>query len=146
MFESLTQYLDKLEEEGCYGWWRSDRTNDEGEIYRLEMPYVEYCPVVEELIEAVYAFAKEHPEYEMRRYSVVLGRRHLKWSRQGLKAVDVSRADDKTVLCLLMGLIRGEIFYRGAIMEYLDEGVVMTWLKRLRAIDEWRAKRRKNNS
>ena len=97
----------------------------------FEMPYISYSETVSKLIEAVYNFCENNPDYNLYKYNEVLEKNGY---RGELDKVDVSNIDDKCLMALFMALVRGERFCDGLIQKMLEAGVVQKWLKRLREL------------
>ncbi len=100
----------------------------------MHMPYVVYTDVVRRLMNAVYSFCKNNPEYGLNDYLKILednGCRDL-----DINSFDVSNVDDKVVMAMLYGIIRGERFCDGLILDSLKSGAISKLIERLRAIIE----------
>ncbi len=127
-FEELMGLLELLQNDN-YGEWVF-------ETERNQMPYITYSDTVHKLIQAVYNFSDNNPDYDLTNYDKILEDRGLKWSHQILESADVSDMDAQGVMAILMGLVRGERFCSGAILTSLRKGVVQKWLQRLKQISE----------
>ena len=55
-----------------------------------------------------------------------------------MSEADVSNADGKLVMALLVGALRADRFCEGALLGFLKDGSVARWLERLKEIDEGR--------
>jgi hypothetical protein len=97
---------------------------------------VDYSPAVTELMKAVYAFKAEHPDFELTKYEEILNSNGLEWSQRSMSEADVSNADGRLVMALLLGAIRADRFSEGTLLGFLEEGSVLRWLKRLKEIDD----------
>ena len=53
-----------------------------------------------------------------------------------MSEADVSDADGKLVMALLMRAIRAERFSEGTLLGFCEDGSVLRWLKRLKEIDD----------
>ena len=133
MYESLTRLIPGLIEE--YGTLIVDNESKGTMDDPIRMPFVDYSPAVIELEKAVYAFKAEHPDFELTKYEEILNSNGLEWSRQSMSEANVSDADGKLVIALLMGAIRAERFSEGTLLGFCEEGSVLRWLKRLQQID-----------
>lgn len=133
MYESLTRLIPGLIEE--YGTLIVDNESKGTMDDPIRMPFVDYSPAVIELEKAVYAFKAEHPDFELTKYEEILSSNGLEWSRRSMSEADVSDADGKFVMALLMGAIRAERFSEGTLIGFCEDGSVMRWLKRLQQID-----------
>ena len=133
MYESLTRLIPGLIEE--YGTLIVDNESKGTMDDPIHMPFVDYSPAVIELEKAVYAFKAEHPDFELTKYEEILSSNGLEWSRRSMSEADVSDADGKLVMALLMGAIRAERFSEGTLLGFCENGSVLRWLKRLQEID-----------
>ena len=133
MYESLTRLIPGLIEE--YGTLIVDNESKGTMDDPIHMPFVDYSPAVIELEKAVYAFKAEHPDFELTKYEEILSSNGLEWSRRSMSEADVSDADGKLVMALLMGAIRAERFSEGTLLGFCEDGSVLRWLKRLQEID-----------
>ena len=134
MYESLTRLIPRLIEE--YGTLIVDNESKGTMDDPIRMPFVDYSPAVIELEKAVYAFKAEHPDFELTKYEEILSSNGLEWSRRSMSEADVSDADGKLVMALLMGAIRAERFSEGTLLGFCEDGSVLRWLKRLKEIDD----------
>lgn len=134
MYESLTRLIPGLIEE--YGTLIVDNESKGTMDDPIRMPFVDYSPAVIKLIKAVYAFKDENPDFELTKYEEILNSNGLKWSWESMSEADVSNADGKLIMALLMGAIRAERFSEGTLLGFCEDGSVLRWLKRLQAIDK----------
>lgn len=102
----------------------------------IHFPYPKYTEVVNELIDAVYKFEDENPEYELTKYGELLKGRGLEWGQRSMENADVSNMDAQGIMALLMGMVRAERFCDGAIMGMIKSGAVKKWLMRLQELKE----------
>lgn len=135
MYESITHLMSKLYEEE-FGTWIVDRESKGTMDDPIQMPYVSYSPAVSELVKAVYAFVDEHPDYELTNYGEILNSNGLEWSSQSMSGADVSNADGKLIMALLVGALRADRFCEGAFLGFCKDGSVLRWLRRLKEIDD----------
>ncbi|MBR3123930.1 MAG: tyrosine-protein phosphatase [Mogibacterium sp.] len=119
-----------------YGTWIIDHESKGTLDDPIQMPFVGYSRAVNELEKAIYAFVSEHPEYELTEYSEILETNGLKWESRSMSEADVSHADGKLVMALLVGALRADRFCEGALLGFLEDGSVARWLERLKEIDE----------
>lgn len=134
-FEKLVSFLEKLENDS-YGEWIFDREHKGTHDDPSQMPYPSYTDVVFELIQAVYDFSEENPDYDLSNYQELLKNRGLEWEHSILETADVSNMDAQGIMAMLMGLVRGERFCSGVVLSSLSKGVVKKWLQRLKEISE----------
>ena len=134
MYESLTRLIPGLIEE--YGTLIVDNESKGTMDDPIHMPFVDYSPAVTELMKAVYAFKAEHPDFELTKYEEILNSNGLKWSWESMSEADVSNADGRLVMALLLGAIRADRFSEGTLLRFCEDGSVLRWLKRLQEIDD----------
>lgn len=134
-FDKLIGLLEPLENDGV-GEWIIDKEHKGTEDDPIHMPYPMYTEVVNELIEAVYKFEHENPEYELTKYGELLKERGLEWGQRSMENADVSNMDAQGIMALLMGMVRGERFCDGAIIGMIKSGAVKKWLMRLKELKE----------
>ena len=132
-FDRLIDLLEPLEKDSI-GEWIIDKEHEGTEDDPIHMPYLIYTEVVEELIDAVYRFEDENPEYELTRYGEFLKERNIEWNSYSMKNADVSNMDVQGTMALLMGMVRAERFCDGAIMDMIKSGAVGKWLMRLKEL------------
>ncbi|MBR6681788.1 MAG: hypothetical protein IKL40_02255, partial [Clostridia bacterium] len=128
-FEQLTKYI-TLFEKDSFGEWRGGDTNDDV----LTIPYVSYTDAVLDFIHDLHDFAQNNEQYEMRHYREVLDKKGIK-NFSDMKAFDINNADAKTVLCMLMYIVRTDRFIEGTLIRYLKNSYIGTLLIRLKEID-----------
>ena len=135
MYEPLTELMAELSE-GEYGTLIVDSESKENMDDPISMHFVGHSPAVNKLEKAIYAFVKEHPEYELTKYEEILKANGLEWSSHSMGEADVSYADGKLVMALLMGALRADRFSEGTFLGFCEDGSVVRWLKRLKEIDD----------
>ena len=139
-FDRLTKYI-QINEEASSGEWVIDEKNDGTPDHPIHMPYVAYSPVVHDFMTDVYAFVENNKDIELTRYREILEKNGLKWSMASMKQADVSQLDAECVLALIIGAMRADRFSEGTLKHFFDSGTMLTWLKRLKAIDKYRGTR-----
>ena len=109
MHKKLTAYLSTLEADG-FGKWIVD-TESRGTVDApVQMPYVSYSDMTRSFISDVYSFIENHPEKGLNNYQLILEQNNIKWEKQPMQDVDVSKLDEKGVLALIFGAVRAERF------------------------------------
>lgn len=134
-FDKLIGLLEPLETDSV-GEWIIDKEHKGTEDDHIHFPYPKYTEVVNELIDAVYKFEDENPEYELTKYRELLKGRGLEWGQRSMENADVSNMDAQGIMALLMGMVRAERFCDGAIMGMIKSGAVKKWLMRLQELKE----------
>ena len=140
-FKKLTDYIPKLEKIE-YGKVFPEKQTGDGSLERpFQMPYMVYADVVCELEEDVYRFERGNPQYGLARYHSIFEEQGIEWSEESMEKFDVTQAEAKVVLALILGAFRAERFCGGALKSFLEKGCVQKWLKRLEEIDDETIKR-----
>lgn len=134
-FESLTKYIEIFEADE-FGTWIVDRGHRGTREDPIQMPYVSYSESVNDFVDAIYNFMDTHKEYNLNRYEEILVKNGLEWGTRSMEEADVSKLDDKCVMALLMGIVRADRFCEGIILDFLKEGIILKWLKRLAEFDQ----------
>lgn len=134
-FDKLIALLESLQDNN-YGHWVMDNEHTGTQNNPIRPPYLSYSKVVFDLIDAVYDFSKNNPDYNLGHYNKLLEERGLEWNHQSVKSADVYDMDAQGVMALLMALVRGERFCEGSISSALRKGIVQKWLFRLKQISE----------
>lgn len=134
MFESLTEYIPQLNN-SQHGEWIFDTENDGTMEHPFHMPYVDYDEIVMKFVEDIYAFVDEHPEFELTSYSKILEENGIEWGSKSMAAADVSNLDGKSVMALLVGIVRADRFCEGTLLKFLKSDKIIEWLRRLKEID-----------
>ena len=135
MYEGLTSLIDDIKKDS-FGEWIIDTVNDGSSEHPKQFPFVHYSECVRKFEREVYAFDKEHPEYELHNYGYTLESHNIEWGSRSMTIADVTKLSGKTVMALLMGAVRAERFCDGALKAFFEDGTVLKWLERLKEIDE----------
>lgn len=135
MYESLTALLPRLQ--GAeYGKLIIDNKNDGSPEHPIRFPFVAYAPVVDELVKTIYQFVEDHAEMDLRSYKDILEAAGIEWGANAMENADVSLLDGRTVMALLVGILRADRFVDGTLLEFCKNGAIEKWLMRLRKIDQ----------
>lgn len=134
-FEKLTKYIPLLDHADL-GRWVIDEENDGTMEHPIQFPFVAYSKLVSDFIEDVGIFVEENPELHLTRYGEILEACGLEWSSQSMSGAIVEDLDAKVVCALIVGAVRAERFYDGALLNFFKNGGMMRWLHRLREINE----------
>ena len=133
-YEDLTRFIPAIEDDG-FGKWIVDHENDGTPEHPIQFPFVNYSECIREFEHAVYKFDKSHLDMELHNYGAILESNGIEWGTRSMEAADVSKLDARAVIALLLGAIRAERFCDGALLEFLESGAILRWLKRLQEID-----------
>ena len=134
MYESLTCLLPELDASKA-GEWYADKKNNGTREQPIQFPFVVYEKAVNKLVDNIYVFEKEHPEYSLNKYGEILKEQNIEWGTRSMCAADVSSLSGQQVMALLMGAVRAERFCDGALKEFVENGSITKWLERLKEID-----------
>ena len=136
MFSNLTKYLQLLEDDD-FGTLVVDRENDRNQKKTSQMPYVKYSKTVECFVNDVYEFMDDHMDFELNRYGEILEKNGLQWDLKSMSEADVSSLDAQCVMALVMGVIRADRFFEGTLLDFLKDGSICKWLRRLDEIENY---------
>ena len=134
MFDELTAFLSKLQNNDC-GEWIIDRENDGNQEHPIQFPFVAYTHMVKEFTDIVYRFVDEHKDMELNHYYNILAAAGIEWNGKSMENVNAEALDGKTIMALIVGAIRAERFCDGALLDFFKSGCIMRWLLRLQEID-----------
>lgn len=135
MYESLTCLLPELDASKA-GEWYADKKNNGTREQPIQFPFVVYEEAVNKLVDNIYVFEKEHPEYSLNKYGDILKEQDIEWGTRSMCAADVSFLSGQPVMALLMGAVRAERICDGALKEFVENGSITKWLERLKEIDK----------
>lgn len=74
MYKTLTKYLPMIVDDK-FGKWIIDRENDGSKEHPMQFPFVAYSEMVNSLVDDIYSFEREHPEYCLHQYGQILEQR-----------------------------------------------------------------------
>jgi len=134
MFEALTGYL-PLFREARYGGWIIDRENDGSPEHPMQFPYVEYSRAATDFTAEVYRFVEENRSMELTGYRDILNAAGIEWGADSMRNADVSSLDGRTVMAMILGVIRADRFVEGTLLKFLEDGSISKWLSRLYSLD-----------
>lgn len=123
MYESLTSFIPLLKQDNV-GKWVVDRENDGTPEHPIQMPFVGYSRLVYDLIDTLYVFGEEHPEYDFRHYENTLKDSGIVIDEKSMKNADISKLDGKSVLALFIGVTRVDRFCEGTLLNFLKAAVL----------------------
>lgn len=133
-FEVLTKYIPRIKSDSI-GEWIIDQTSDGTAEHPIRMPYINYTELVGRFIDDVYRFEENNKDLEMTRYDDILKENGLQWDVQSMENADVFNLNAKCVLALIMGAVRADRFYEGALSGFFRSGAMLRWLERLHTIE-----------
>ena len=134
-YSALTKYINLLKNDNA-GEWICDKENDGSSERPMHLPFVSYSIAVNNLADDIYKFAKESDEIVPSKYAEILQANGIKWGYDSMMKADASELDAQCILALLIASLRAERFCDGALLEFIKNGAVIRWLKRLQKLDE----------
>lgn len=134
-YSALTKYINLLKNDNA-GEWICDKENDGSSERPMHLPFVVYSITVDKLTDDIYKFAKESDEIVLSKYADILNANGIKWGYDSMMKADASGLDAQCILALLIASLRAERFCDGALLEFIKNGAVIRWLKRLQELDE----------
>lgn len=134
-YSALTKYINLLKNDNA-GEWICDKENDGSSERPIHLPFVIYSITVDKLTDDIYKFAKESDEIVLSKYADILNVNGIKWGYDSMIKADASGLDAQCILALLIASLRAERFCDGALLEFIKNGAVIRWLKRLQELDE----------
>lgn len=134
-YSALTKYINLLKND-IVGEWSCDKENDGSSERPMHLPFVIYSITVKKLADDIYKFAKESDEIVPSKYAEILQANGIKWGYDSMMKADASELDAQCILALLIASLRAERFCYGALLEFIKNGAVIRWLKRLQELDE----------
>lgn len=134
-YSALTKYINLLKNDNA-GEWICDKENDGSSERPIHVPFVSYSIAVNNLTDDIYKFAKESNEIVPSKYAEILQANGIEWGYDSMMKADASVLDAQCILALLIASLRAERFCDGALLEFIKNGAVIRWLKRLQELDE----------
>ena len=134
-YSALTKYINLLKNDNA-GEWTCDKENDGSSKRPIHVPFVSYSIAVNNLADDIYKFAKESDEIVPSKYAEIIQANGIEWGYDSMMKADASELDAQCILALLIASLRAERFCDGALLEFIESGAVIRWLKRLQELDE----------
>ena len=134
-YSVLTKHINLLENDNACKW-SCDKENDGSPKRPMHLPFVVYSITVDKLTDDIYKFAKESDEIVLSKYADILNANGIEWGYDSMMKADASELDAQCILALLIASLRAERFCDGALLEFIKNGAVIRWLKRLQELDE----------
>ncbi|MFD1472085.1 DUF6508 domain-containing protein [Companilactobacillus mishanensis] len=122
-FYDIIKYIPTIEERTSGKW-----LNEKG---LGRHPYYQYEDIIFDFITDVNEFVENNTEINIRDYQEILLISGIEVDIQSFENVDVSKAAEDIVLCLIYAQIKQERLVEGSLSVSLRNGVMLDWLKRL---------------
>ncbi len=97
--------------------------------------FVKYTKIVIQFVDEFYQFSEDHPEYQLKKYDIILKNAGLISGDEEVHGANVESLDEKYILALIMQAIRSDRFCEGSLLSFFNDGSILKWLKRLESID-----------
>ncbi len=134
-YQDLTKFIALLEKEQSYGEWigneamlKARPVDDEGNPLPFVAPYVRYSPVVSQFISEVL-------HYQVPSSGDAAKESAMEYTEYNLLHLDVTAAPANLLVAFVRKIVRNERYRDGVVLEYLENGRILTWLKKLKEID-----------
>lgn len=119
-YTSVTRFLPALSHKSTFGTWH-------------EYFWVSYDHDVEQFQDAVESFFSKQPDWGFYDYLSLL---HANLLSTSLSQADPEDYDARTVMAMVIYIVRGEKFDPGVLLDFLEHGVVQRWLQRLQDTEQ----------
>lgn len=133
-FDILTKYIPLIQTDNI-GKSVVDKENNGTLEHPIQMPFVDYSPLVYEFIKDFYAFEEDNKDLDLTNYVNILKNNGLEWNLESIENTDISSLNAQCVLALIMHAIRSERFCNGELLNCFEKGYMLKWLKRLNSIE-----------
>ena len=131
-YQALTKYVALLEKNKDYGKWILPEKREEGEPF---VPYVDaYVRYTDTVIDLMCEIA--HFRAEPGAVKNAFKENAIEYTENNLKTFDVTQATPELIISFLQKVVKNERFRDGAVLDALQEGYMINWLKELAAFDE----------
>ena len=134
-YSALTKYINLLGNDNV-GEWIVDKENDGSSERLIQIPFVNYSILVNNLAEDIYKFVDESDEIIQSKYADILNVNGIEWNADSMMQADASVLDAQCILALLIASLRAERFCDGALLCFFESGAVIRLLKRLQELEE----------
>ena len=130
-YSKLTNHIPRLEACCDFGGWFADWDHEGTREDPAPMPFVGHSAEVGAFVES---FCEG--DFGDRDYYGTLEKYGVELSSEGMSSFDVSHANAELIIALITTAIRADRFAcEGILLEMMENGSMLRWLKRLREID-----------
>lgn len=135
MYENLTKYLDEIKMDDIGTWTPAKEKNENG--MRMIIPgFLNYSRWVIQFIKDVNEFVRQYSDMDLHHYHDILETYGiLKNGPESVAKADASKMDAGCALTCLVYVVRGDYFSQGFLYEFLENGCISKWLRRLKELD-----------
>ena len=134
-YQDLTRFIPLLEKTKVYGEWVGEeipqdklKKDECGRVLPYVTPYVRYAPEVSEFMNVV-------SHYQAGFARDALKENAIEYTEQSLLSEDAATLSPELAVSFIRKVVSNERYRDGAVLEYLENGRVLAWLKRLQEID-----------
>lgn len=134
MFETLTKFIDRLEnEEICELEDDGLNDNEEGTII---ITHITYKDVVYELEDEVYKVLDNNPDLVPNNDYMSVIQEYANGDTNKMYGKDTKDMNAKVAFAYILSTFRAERFYDGAIKSSIEDKRMINWLKKLKEYEE----------
>lgn len=133
-YQDLTAFIPLLEKEKNFGEWIGSepveiKRDEEGNILPYVAPYVRYSLVSQQFINVV-----SHYHTGIHRDS--MKESALEYTEANLQIENVDKLPLDIVVYYIRKVVQNERYRDGCVLEYMQNGLILKWLKRLKELDK----------
>ena len=136
-FDKIIALIEPLKQDS-FGKWHGGVEDKKPEDASFQIPFVAYTQAAHNLISEIQDFVDQNPDYELKRYEIILGERNIEFSQEAFNKVELDKLDAQGVMAILVGLMRAERFCDGIFLKNLQSGFIVKCIQRLETISKAR--------
>lgn len=122
----LTKFIPLLKEDEL-GEWRGGAGGSSSAKRPIQMPYVNYSPLVMDFVKAVYEFVEDNKDLDLLNYYDIIKANNIKsFDKNSIDSLDL-----KSSLAIIVFCVRRERFCDGLLLANLKNGVIIKCLERI---------------
>lgn len=122
----LTRFIPLLKED-VLGEWRGGAGGSSSAKRPIQMPYVNYSPLVMDFVKAVYEFVEDNKDLDLLNYYDIIKANNIK----SFDKISIDSLDLKSSLAIIVFCARRERFCDGLLLANLKNGVIIKCLERI---------------
>lgn len=130
-YKTLTDHIDILSNSN-FGEWNSGNSSEDV----VTLPFVIYSKEVMDFLLAVDNFLDVDDNDIFFHYNAILEKENIEYSMDAFVDADINNLQAETLCAMIIGTIRADRFCEGVLLEAFENGHILTWLKRLKELDE----------
>lgn len=134
-FDVLTEYIERINTGDYGGCIADDKMGFSETTHHIQNLFINYAPLANEFADDFKLFVEENEGLGLERYVEILKDVGIKCKMSSLKKVEESNCNAITILALIMGAIRLDQVHHGTLLGFFENGCMLRWLLRLRALE-----------